>query len=221
MSKKAIRFLLVASIALSLAALSLVGGPARATETLKVLGQIAPAATTGTVTITNASPGVVTFTGNSFANGDMVVFTTSGALPTGLTASTTYFVVNNGTDGSGKFRVSATSGGSAINTSSAGSGTHTVKGYLIAYTVPASTSTVVSTIVAANDSTTTNDTFIVSVHPACAAWARKYQIAPGTASPFSDAIIMTFGITLATTDCVTIYSANGTTVFNIFGSEVQ
>jgi hypothetical protein len=77
----------------------------------------------GTCTISNASPGVITFT-NTAAVNDMVVFTTTGALPTGLTAGTTYFIISAGLSGS-QFEVSATKGGSAINTSSAGSGTHT------------------------------------------------------------------------------------------------
>ena len=77
----------------------------------------------GTATISNASPAVVTMTNTCAAN-DMVVFTTTGTLPTGLTAGTTYFVISAGLSGS-VFEVSATKGGSAINTSSAGSGTHT------------------------------------------------------------------------------------------------
>jgi len=77
-----------------------------------------------TVTITNASPAVITWTAHGLTAGTMVAFTTTGALPTGLTAGTTYYVIAAGlaTD---TFRVSATAGGAAINTSSAGSGTHT------------------------------------------------------------------------------------------------
>ena len=60
-----------------------------------------------------------------FYNGMPISFTTTGALPTGLTASTTYYVTNLGTDGANKFRVSATLGGADVNTSSSGSGTHT------------------------------------------------------------------------------------------------
>jgi hypothetical protein len=77
----------------------------------------------GTCTISNASPAVITIL-NTCVAGDMVVFATTGALPTGLTAGTTYYVISAGLSSS-QFEVSATSGGSAINTSSAGSGTHT------------------------------------------------------------------------------------------------
>jgi len=75
--------------------------------------------------ITNASPAVVNYTGHPFVAGDKVVFSTSGALPTGLTAGTVYYVIAAGLTANA-FEVSATSGGAAVNTSSAGSGTHSV-----------------------------------------------------------------------------------------------
>lgn len=78
-----------------------------------------------TVTISNANPAVLTVTNtrNLPQNGAPVRLTTSGALPTGLQTGTTYWVINaSGTT----FNLSATRGGSAIATSSAGSGTHTV-----------------------------------------------------------------------------------------------
>jgi len=75
-----------------------------------------------TVTISNASPGVVSWTAHGLPNGSSLTLSTTGALPTGLTAGTTYYVVNAATN---TFQLSATLGGSAINTSSAGSGTHT------------------------------------------------------------------------------------------------
>ncbi len=74
--------------------------------------------------ISNASPGVVTYTSHPFAANDPVVFSTSGSLPTGLTAGTVYYVKTVLT--ANTFTVSATAGGAAINTSSAGSGTHSV-----------------------------------------------------------------------------------------------
>ena len=77
----------------------------------------------GTCTISNASPAVITMT-NTCSAGDMVVFSTTSALPTGLTAGTTYYVISAGLSSS-QFEVSATSGGAAINTSSGGSGTQT------------------------------------------------------------------------------------------------
>ena len=73
------------------------------------------------VTMTIASPGVLTWTGHKLNANDPVKFTTTGALPTGLAAGTTYYV----RDISGNtFKVSATPNGAAINTSGTQSGTH-------------------------------------------------------------------------------------------------
>jgi|GEM_PF-669018 len=76
------------------------------------------------VTISNASPAVVTWAAHGLTVGSEVVFSTTGALPTGLTAGTTYYIISAGFT-TGAFQVSATLGGAAINTSSAGSGVHT------------------------------------------------------------------------------------------------
>jgi hypothetical protein len=77
-----------------------------------------------TVTITIASPAVVSWTAHGLSAGDTFVPTTSGALPTGLTAGTTYYVIAAGLTANA-FEVSATPGGAAINTSGSQSGTHT------------------------------------------------------------------------------------------------
>ena len=74
-----------------------------------------------TATITIATPGVVTVA-SAPANGALVTFSTTGALPTGLTAGTNYYVVNRTAT---TFQVSATSGGSAINTTGTQSGIQT------------------------------------------------------------------------------------------------
>jgi hypothetical protein len=79
---------------------------------------------TGTVTISNATPAVITWSAHGLYVGSEVVFTTDGGLPTGLTAGTRYYVIAAGF-GAGSFEVAAAPGGAAINTSSAGSGTHT------------------------------------------------------------------------------------------------
>jgi hypothetical protein len=75
-----------------------------------------------TVTITIASPGVVTWNGHGMSNGDRVVFTTTGALPTGITAGSVYYVVNSATN---TFQIASVSGGSAIITTGTQSGVHT------------------------------------------------------------------------------------------------
>jgi hypothetical protein len=83
----------------------------------------APAPKTSAATVTIASPGVVSWTAHGLAAGTAVKFSTTGALPTGLTAGTTYYVVNPTTDA---FSVSATPGGAAINTTGTQNGTHTI-----------------------------------------------------------------------------------------------
>lgn len=86
-----------------------------------------------TVTITIASPGVVSWTAHGLINGTPIVFSTTGALPTGLTAGTTYFVVSAATD---TFSVAATSGGAAINTTGTQSGVHTATTLNTIFVVP-------------------------------------------------------------------------------------
>ncbi len=82
------------------------------------------AATTLT-SISNASPAVFTKAAHGLANGTEIVLNTTGALPTGLTVGTRYYVVSTATD---TFQVSITPGGSSVNTTAAGSGTH---GYIL------------------------------------------------------------------------------------------
>lgn len=74
--------------------------------------------------ISIATPGVVTV-GNNCVAGQGVVFQTSSALPTGLTAGTVYYVIAAGLSTS-QFEVSTTVGGSAVNTSGSQSGLQTV-----------------------------------------------------------------------------------------------
>ncbi len=77
-----------------------------------------------TVTISNASPAVVTFSVNhNFNPGDVIYFTTTGGLPNGLSTFTKYYVLREAISAT-TFRVSSTFEGTPINTSSAGSGTH-------------------------------------------------------------------------------------------------
>jgi hypothetical protein len=70
--------------------------------------------------ISIANPAVVTSTSHGLANGRRVIFQTTGALPTGITANTVYFVINAAAN---TFQISATSGGAAIATSGTQSGT--------------------------------------------------------------------------------------------------
>lgn len=82
----------------------------------------------GTFTVTIASPGVVTLNSHGLVTGDSVFLTTTGALPTGLTANTLYYVIYVDAN---TFRL-ATSRANAlvptpINTTGSQSGTHTLR----------------------------------------------------------------------------------------------
>lgn len=79
----------------------------------------------GTVTISVASPGVVTWAAHGLAAGAPVTFATTGSLPTGLTAGTVYYVAASPAPAANTFSVAATPSGTAIATTAAGSGTHT------------------------------------------------------------------------------------------------
>lgn len=79
-----------------------------------------------TVTITIATPGVVTYAGHGLLTGDIIQLTTTGALPTGLSASTTYWVIKIDAD---SFWLATSQANAAANTkiatSGSQSGTHT------------------------------------------------------------------------------------------------
>ena len=76
-----------------------------------------------TITATNAT-NVLNASSHGLSDTDRVILTSSGAdLPNGLVSSVVYFVVSAA---SGTFKVSLTSGGSAVTFSDDGSGTHSV-----------------------------------------------------------------------------------------------
>ena len=76
------------------------------------------------VTISIADPGVITWNDHGLSAGQPVVFSTTGSLPTGLTAGTIYYVVATGLTAN-SFSVAATVNGAPIETTSTQSGTHT------------------------------------------------------------------------------------------------
>jgi len=76
-----------------------------------------------TVTLTIANPGVVSWTSHGRAANDPVMFITTGALPTGVVAGTTYYVSATGLT-SDTFQISATAGGASIITTGSQSGVH-------------------------------------------------------------------------------------------------
>jgi hypothetical protein len=87
------------------------------------------------------------------------------------------------------------------------------------YTVPASTSAVISTIVVANRSDSVVE-YRIAIRPAGATLANQHYIAYDVSVGASDSTTLTLGITLATTDVVTVYAADANLSFSVFGSEI-
>lgn len=88
------------------------------------------------------------------------------------------------------------------------------------YTVPASTSAVVSTVTITNLAGT-DATFRLAVRPAGETLANKHYITYDTTVPANDMVALTLGVTLATTDVVACYASTANVSFGIFGSEIS
>jgi hypothetical protein len=84
--------------------------------------------------------------------------------------------------------------------------------------VPALTSTICSSIVVCNQSATPT-TFRIAVRPAGAAIDPKHYLYYDVPIDGNDTFVATIGITLATTDIVSVYATLATVSFNLFGSE--
>jgi hypothetical protein len=97
---------------------------AKDTYAFKLEFNDAPAARSNVASVTIATPGVFTWTGHNLDVGDAIKLSTTGALPTGLTAGATVYV--KAVPDPNTFTVAATPGGAAIATSGTQSGTHTV-----------------------------------------------------------------------------------------------
>jgi glucose-6-phosphate dehydrogenase assembly protein OpcA len=87
------------------------------------------------------------------------------------------------------------------------------------YTVPTSTSAVVSSLTIANLASTAT-TFRVAVRPAGATLASQHYLAYDASLPANDTTILTLGLSLAATDVVTVYAASANVAFSVFGSEI-
>lgn len=86
------------------------------------------------------------------------------------------------------------------------------------YTVPAATSTVCSTLVISNLSTAAS--IRVAVRPAGAAIANQHYIVYDAVISANDSVFLTLGISLATTDVVSVYASTANVSFNLYGSEI-
>lgn len=86
------------------------------------------------------------------------------------------------------------------------------------YTVPSATASVCSTLSVCNLGTTT--TYRIAVRPAGATLEDKHYLVYEAAINQYDTAMLTLGITLATTDVVTVRAASSNVTFSLFGSEI-
>jgi hypothetical protein len=88
------------------------------------------------------------------------------------------------------------------------------------YTVPSSTSTIVSTVTICNQAATAGS-FRIAVRPGGASLAATHYVAYDVPIAANDTTALTLGITLATTDVITVYASSSTISFSAFGSEIS
>jgi glucose-6-phosphate dehydrogenase assembly protein OpcA len=88
------------------------------------------------------------------------------------------------------------------------------------YTVPSAKEAVVSSISVAN-LTATAATFRLAVRPAGAAIANQHYIGYDITVGASDSTIITVGLTLATTDVLSVYASTANIAFQAFGDEAS
>ena len=87
------------------------------------------------------------------------------------------------------------------------------------YTVPSATSAVISTIVICNQAASAA-TFNIAVRKAGATLTAAQYIAYQVTVGASDSTALTLGITMATTDVLTVQASTATLSFTAFGSEI-
>lgn len=86
------------------------------------------------------------------------------------------------------------------------------------YTVPAATSAIISSITVANRSATPTS-FRLAVRPAGAAIANQHYFAYDVPIGANEALSFTLGLTLATTDVISVYATLATVSFQAHGVE--
>ena len=87
------------------------------------------------------------------------------------------------------------------------------------YRVPAGNSAVISTLSVCNVSAA-NVTFRAMVRPGGNTISTQQYIAFEVPIPAQDTIPLTLGMSLDSTDVVTVFSFQGSVVFNLFGTEI-
>jgi hypothetical protein len=87
------------------------------------------------------------------------------------------------------------------------------------YTVPGSTQTICSTLSICNQASTAA-TYRVAVRPAGATVAAQHYLVYDSSIPANDTITLTLGLSLATTDIISIYASTNTLSFHAYGVEI-
>jgi hypothetical protein len=137
-------------------------------------------------TVTIANPAVVTFASlSSLPNGTAIQLTTTGALPTGLSVGTVYYVANSS---GATCNLTATFGGANIITSGAQSGTHSVsvRGINIASLAGASDCPVIQNSILVSDTSRfvfafgANDIGSTTQDPMLVRWSDQESVAQWT-----------------------------------------
>jgi hypothetical protein len=88
------------------------------------------------------------------------------------------------------------------------------------YTVPSATDTVVSTLSICNQAAT-SATYRIAVRPAGATVAAQHYIVYGATVAANDTTLLTLGLTLDTTDVISVYASTANLSFSAFGSEIS
>jgi hypothetical protein len=88
------------------------------------------------------------------------------------------------------------------------------------YTCPSLTQTIISTINVVNTAASAADIIRIAVRPDGATLANQHYIVYGVSLSAGATFTYTGGITIDAADVITVYSTNGTSSFNAFGSEI-
>ena len=87
------------------------------------------------------------------------------------------------------------------------------------YTVPAATSTIVSSLNICNQAAT-GATFRIAIRPSGATLSSSQYLSYDTTVAANDTISLNIGMSLAATDVITVYASSATLSFILFGTEL-
>jgi hypothetical protein len=88
------------------------------------------------------------------------------------------------------------------------------------YTCPASTETVISSIVVSNQAGTSG-TYRIAVRPNGASIATEHYLVYDASIAANTTIAYTLGVTIDASDVVSVYASSASMSFNAFGSEIS